>query len=216
MEFWTHWSAYLDTAIPGFAAFWGAWGIYVGGAVWAFFEGETFVLFAAAAGRRYGTIDPWLLLVFVWLGSCAGDQLWFFLGRKFGAQALHKIPAAEKRLAVAFRFLERYGTIFVLTFRFVYGIRNVSSVACGISGMSRTRFSILNLIGAFLWAASFVAAGWYLAAWIGKRGTWWVLAISGGVIFAVLLWKAWRALRRPSAGAAPASSLAKSPQTTQS
>ena len=195
-EFLANWASYLETIIPGFAAFWASWGVYIGGAIWAFFEGETFVLFAAAAARKFGIIDPWLLMIFVWLGSCAGDQLWFFLGRKFGATALHKIPSAEKRLAVAFRFLDRYGTIFVLTFRFVYGIRNVSSAACGIAGMSRARFSVLNLIGAGLWAATFVAAGWFLAGMIGKQQVWWLLSIGGFAVFSLLVFKAWKVMRR--------------------
>ena len=201
-EFLADWASYLGTVIPGFAGFWAEWGLYFGGAIWAFFEGETFVLFAAAAGRKFGTVDPWLLLISVWIGSCAGDQLWFYLGRKFGSKALHKIPAAEKRLASAFRFLDRNGTIFVLTFRFVYGIRNVSSAACGIAGMSRTRFTVLNIIGAGLWAGTFVAAGWYLAAMIGKRHVWWLLSIAGFALFAFLVVKYLRARRQASDDAA--------------
>ncbi len=168
---------------------------YFGAALWAFFEGETFVLFSAAAGHDNGLVNPWLLMVSVWLGSFAGDQLWFYLGRRVGTKALHKIPGAEKRLAVAFRFLDRYGTAFVLTFRFVYGIRNVSAVACGISGMSRTRFATLNFIAAGIWAATFVAAGWFLASWLGKKGVWWLLAGAGMLIFCVLVLKGWRVLR---------------------
>ena len=183
------------------AEFWAEWGAlaYLGAAMWAFFEGETFVLFAAAAGRSGGLIDPWILMISVWLGSCAGDQLWFYLGRRFGPNALRKIPGAEKRLAVAFRFLERYGTFFVLTFRFVYGIRNVSSAACGMAGMSRTRFAILNFIAAGIWAATFVGAGWFLAGWLGEDGVWWLLAGGGLLIFTILVLKAWKALRRPVA-----------------
>ena len=59
-EFLADWASYLGTVIPGFAGFWAEWGMYLGGAIWAFFEGETFVLFAAAAGRKFGTVDPWL------------------------------------------------------------------------------------------------------------------------------------------------------------
>ena len=185
-ELWAH---------LGDLAYWGDLA-YLIAAVWAFFEGETFVLFAAAAGHNNGFINPWLLLISVWLGSFAGDQLWFYLGRRYGAAALHKLPSAEKRLAAAFRILDRYGTAFVLTFRFVYGIRNVSSAACGIAGMSRTRFAVLNFLAAGIWAATFVAAGWYIAVWLGKNGVWWMLAVAGMTVFTILVLKAWRALRR--------------------
>ena len=53
------------------AEFWAEWGslAYLGAAGWAFFEGETFVLLAAAAARATGMINPWFLGIAVWLGS---------------------------------------------------------------------------------------------------------------------------------------------------
>lgn len=129
---------------------------------WSFLEGETFVIFAAAVGRTTGLVNPWILLVSVWIGSFLGDQLWFFLGRRYGPYALRKIPGAEKRIAVATGFLAKYGDYFVLSFRFIYGIRNVASAACGIAGMSFPRFATLNFIAAGLWANAFVWVGWFV------------------------------------------------------
>ena len=82
------------------AEFWAEWGAlaYLGAAAWAFFEGETFVLLASAAGKATGLINPWYLLVSVWLGSYLGDQVWFTLGRKFGVGVAKRIPGAERRL----------------------------------------------------------------------------------------------------------------------
>jgi membrane protein DedA with SNARE-associated domain len=145
-------------------------------AVWAFFEGETFVLVAAAYGAAHGVIDPWILMVSVWLGSFAGDQTWFALGRKFGPGVAKRIKGAEKRIEQASALLEKYGALFVLSFRFLYGIRNVASAVCGIAGMDHKRFAILNFIAAGIWAASFVAAGWFLGALLGPERLLWVLA----------------------------------------
>ena len=99
------------------AEFWSEWGTlaYAAAAAWAFFEGETFVLFAAAAGNATGLIDPWLLILSVWGGSFAGDQLWFALGRRYGPAALRRFPGAERRVAVATGFLDRYGAAFLQT-----------------------------------------------------------------------------------------------------
>ena len=167
------------------------WGIvaYAGAAGWAFFEGETFVMLSAAAGRAACVVNPWILIASAWLGSYAGDQLWFTLGRRYGARAVRRVWGAEKRLAAAIRFVEHYGDLFVLTFRFVYGIRNVSSAACGISGMSRARFAVLNLIAAGIWASGFVAAGWYLGAWLGPRGIVWLVGLIGLLFMGTLVWK---------------------------
>ena len=167
------------------------WGLvaYAGAAVWAFLEGESFVLLAAAAGRLACVVNPWILIAAAWAGSYAGDQLWFTLGRRYGARAVRRVRGAERRLGSAIRFIEHHGDLFVLTFRFVYGMRNVASAACGISGMSRARFAVLNLIAAGVWASSFVAAGWYLAVWLGPRGVGWMIAVVGVVFMAGLVWK---------------------------
>ncbi|MES2711229.1 MAG: DedA family protein [Pseudomonadota bacterium] len=129
---------------------------------WSFLEGETFVIFASAIGRTTGLVNPWILMGSVWIGSFLGDQLWFLLGRRYGPYALRKIPGAEKRIAVATGFLAKYGDVFVLSFRFIYGIRNVASAACGIAGMSFPRFATLNFIAAGLWANAFVWVGWFV------------------------------------------------------
>ena len=106
------------------AEFWAEWGLlaYAGAAGWAFFEGETFVLLAAAAGAASGIVDPWILLLSVWIGSFAGDQFWFFLGRHFGERAIRRIPGAAARLPSAMRFIHGHRDIFILTFRFAYGM----------------------------------------------------------------------------------------------
>lgn len=154
------------------AEFWAEWGnlAYAIAAFWSFFEGETFVLFAAAAGRATGIIDPWVLLVAVWLGSFLGDQLWFTLGRRLGARALARWPRAERRAACALSLVERHGALFILSFRFLYGVRNVASVACGMSPICRARFAALNFIAAGVWACAFVAAGWFIGATVAEHG----------------------------------------------
>ncbi len=173
------------------AEFWAEWGLlaYAGAAGWAFFEGETFVLLAAALGRATGGVDPWALAICVWLGSFAGDQVWFFLGRRYGAKAVRRFPGAERRLTQAIDFLDRFGVAFVLTFRFAYGIRNVAAAACGMAGMSRARFALLNFVAAGIWASSFVASGWYLAAFIGQNGICYLLGGLGLAVMATLVLK---------------------------
>ncbi len=180
------------------AEFWAEWGMlaYGAAALWAFFEGETFVLIAAALGAATGVVDPWLLMISVWLGSFAGDQTWFTLGRKFGPRALRRFPKAEAQVARCSALLEKYGPLFVLTFRFLYGIRNVASAAVGIAGMDPKRFAVLNFIAAGLWAGTFVAAGWFLGALLGPTRLLWVLGGTAVAVIAfVLIRRHWRGRR---------------------
>ncbi|HMK67248.1 MAG TPA: DedA family protein [Stellaceae bacterium] len=134
---------------------------YVVTFVWTFFEGETFVLFAAFAAAQ-GFLSAPMLLVSAWLGSFCGDQFYFWVGRRFGLKLLERRPAWRARVDRALGWLRRFDVGFILTFRFIYGVRNVSSFALGISGIAWRRFLVFNFIAAGLWACTFVGAG-YLA-----------------------------------------------------
>src|SRR5713226_4442825 len=134
---------------------------YVIAFVWTFLEGETVVLFAGFAAAQ-GLVDPLLLLGAAWLGSFAGDQLYFWLGRQFGVKLLDRFPRWRHGVDGALRWLERYDAGFILSFRFIYGVRNFSSFALGLSAVKWDRFLRLNFAAAGLWAASFIAIGYFL------------------------------------------------------
>jgi membrane protein DedA with SNARE-associated domain len=129
--------------------------------IWTFLEGETFVLFAGFAAAQ-GLLNPFLLLAVVWLGSFSGDQTYFWIGRYFGLRLLNRFPRWRRGVEAALYWLERYNTGFILTFRFIYGVRNFSSFAMGMSAVRWQRFMILNFAAAGLWATSFVAVGYFL------------------------------------------------------
>lgn len=136
----------------------GAWSYLITFA-WTFFEGETFVLFAGFAAAQ-GLMSAPLLVVAAWLGSFVGDQCYFWIGRRFGLRVLARQPAWRARVDTALGWLKKYDAGFILTFRFIYGVRNFSSFALGISGIDWRRFLVLNFIAAGLWATLFVGIGY--------------------------------------------------------
>ena len=129
--------------------------------LWTFLEGETVVIFAGFAAAQ-GLVDPVLLLGAAWLGSFAGDQFYFWIARHFGVRLLERFPRWRHGVDAALHWLERYDAGFILSFRFIYGVRNFSSFALGLSAVRWNRFLRLNFIAAGLWAASFVAVGFFL------------------------------------------------------
>lgn len=129
--------------------------------VWTFLEGETVVIFAGFAAAQ-GLVDPVLLLIAAWLGSFSGDQFYFWLARHFGVKLLDRFPRWRHGVDGALGFLERYDAGFILSFRFIYGVRNFSSFALGLSAVRWDRFLWLNLAAAGLWAGSFTAVGYFL------------------------------------------------------
>ncbi len=138
----------------------GAW-FYLLAFIWTFLEGETIVVFAGFAAAQ-GVLDPFLVVAATGLGSFVGDQSWFWVGRHFGSKLLDRFPRWHTGVESALRWLERYNTGFILSFRFIYGVRNFSSFAMGMSAVRSRRFLALNFLAAALWAASFVALGYFL------------------------------------------------------
>ena len=136
----------------------GLW-VYVFTFIWTFFEGETFVLFCGFAAAQ-GLLNAPLLVIAAWTGSFAGDQFYFWVGRHFGLMLLARRPFWRARVDKALVWLRRFDVGFILSFRFIYGIRNISSFALGISGIDWRRFLVLNFIAAGLWAVTFAGAGY--------------------------------------------------------
>jgi membrane protein DedA with SNARE-associated domain len=171
--------------------------------VWTFFEGETIVLFAGFAAAQ-GLLDPLLLLVCAGLGSYLGDQCYFWLGRKYGVRLLKRFPSWRPGVESALSWLERYDVWFILSFRFIYGVRNFSSFALGLSAVRWERFLRLNFVAAMVWAAGFVSIGYFLgqafstavniANWVGYALLGVFVALAGGIW--LLHWRHRRHARR--------------------
>jgi membrane protein DedA with SNARE-associated domain len=161
-----------------------------------FIEGETVILFAGFAAAQ-GLLDPMLLLLSAWLGSFSGDQTYFWIGRRFGPRLLDRFPRWRHGVDVALYWLERYNTGFILSFRFIYGVRNFSSFAMGVSAIRWRRFLSLNFVAAGLWAASFVAVGYFLGhACRVVFGNFSLAMLGVFCLFAFAIWFAHRLRRR--------------------
>jgi membrane protein DedA with SNARE-associated domain len=144
----------------------GAW-FYLITFVWAFLEGETFVIFAGAAAAQ-GSLNIYHLIFFAWIGSFCGDQTYFFLGRKFGKKLITKFPKLQPGSEKVSKLIQKYDIAFILTYRYLYGLRNVASVCMGISNLEWRKFMFWNFIAAFIWANSFAWAGYIFGEVLDK------------------------------------------------
>ncbi|HWI28909.1 MAG TPA: DedA family protein [Stellaceae bacterium] len=148
-----------DADVPRLIQEYGLW-FYLLTFGWTFVEGETFVLVAAFFAAQ-GLLSAPVLLAAAWLGSFAGDQCYFWIGRRWGLRLLSQRPHWRGPVDSALGWVKRYDTWFILSFRFIYGVRNFSSFALGISGIGWRRFLLLNCLAAMLWALIFVGSGYF-------------------------------------------------------
>ncbi len=155
MDFWQaigHFDVYQFIELHGY------W-FYVITFVWTFLEGETFVLFAGAAAAQ-DILDIRMLIAIAWLGSYCGDQTYFYLGRMFGPKILQRFPKMQSGADKVAELILKYDVAFILTYRFIYGLRNVSSFAMGLSGLDWKKFAFWNFWAAGFWAVTFSMVGY--------------------------------------------------------
>jgi membrane protein DedA with SNARE-associated domain len=155
-----------------------------------FAEGETILILIAMLARD-GTPNIWLAILSAFAGSLTGDQTWFYLGRLKGKQLLAKRPLWQHKADKVYRILERHSTWLVLGFRFLYGLRNVTPFALGMSNLKAGRFLLLNAIGAAVWALAFGLGGYKVGEWLEaslKKDKYWVLA--GFCALIIIVWTA--------------------------
>ncbi len=139
--------------LPALVAQYGYFAILFG----TFLEGETVLLAAGfLAHQGYLRIEYVLLTAFV--GTVAGDQFYYYLGRRHGARLLER-PRIRRVAQPVREWLHRSGTLLVAGFRFLYGLRTAVPLVLGASHYPYGRFAVLNVLGALVWVLALGLAG---------------------------------------------------------
>ncbi|MCG8706880.1 DedA family protein [Brenneria sp. 4F2] len=134
----------------------GYWALFVG----CLIEGETITLLGGIAAHNGLLHWPWVIVV-VAAGGTLGDQLLYFVGRRFGDRAISRLRGQQKRIAYAQGLISRHPMLFVIGVRFMYGFRIIGPALIGAARLPPARFVPLNLLGAVLWASVFVMLGYF-------------------------------------------------------
>ncbi len=133
---------------------------YIGILAGTFLEGETILVIAGFLAHR-GYLELPFVIAAAFAGTLAGDQLYFHVGRRKGKEFIDNKPGWKAKTDRVFRLLDKYHALFILGFRFLYGIRTVAPFVLGASGISPIRYLALNLCGALIWAIVIGMLGYY-------------------------------------------------------
>ena len=128
--------------------------------VWTFLEGETVVIIAGILAQQ-GYLAPNLIVLCAFFGSCTSDQLMFLLGKYKGRAVLARFPRLARNAERAETLVRKYETPLILSFRFIYGVRNITPIMLGINRVNHLKFLVLNIIGAGVWALCFTWGGFF-------------------------------------------------------
>ncbi len=151
--------------------------------------GETAVLVAGflASPVGGGGFDIWLVMLLTFIAAVLGDNLGFWLGRRFARARLQQgkrfFFLTPRSLLMAEGYFDRYGLWTIFFARFVTGIRVVGAMAAGTAGMKWPRFLVANAGGAVAWSITMTLLGYFfghsfhlLHRWLG-RGSEIILAV---------------------------------------
>jgi membrane protein DedA with SNARE-associated domain len=149
------------------------------------------------------------------MGTFAGDQLWFYIGRKHSNFKIVQKTTQRESFVKVIRLIETHPIKFILSFRFVYGVRNIAPVALGLSSISALKYMTFNCIAAIVWAITFTSVGYFfgqaaetmVGQIAGAQGKI-IAAVIGGLVvyfacrFGIKQWAKVTAARRARAAAA--------------
>ncbi|CAK7056059.1 MAG: Inner membrane protein YohD [Desulfovibrio sp.] len=183
----------MNPDIAAYITEYGYLAVFIG----AFLEGEAVVLIAGFLAHQGYLYAPGAALA-AFLGSCASDQIMYLLGRYKGPWLLARFPRLAKAVANVSSLVRKNEIVLILTFRFIYGVRNVTPIFLGVHGTSPRLFIPLNIVSAVIWAAVMTTGGYFagraLATFLGKLHAYEPFILAG--IFALAVLAFWLHRRR--------------------
>lgn len=147
-----------------------------------------------------------LVLLVGILSAVAGDNLGYWIGRRYGQEAVERygrwVLLTPTRLEATRRFVTRYAAVGVFAARFIAGLRFLAGPLAGSTGLPPLAFVAANALGAVFYVPTMVAAGYGVAYGLGdylKRLERVVgkveHVILTGAIIGTLAFLGWRALK---------------------
>jgi membrane protein DedA with SNARE-associated domain len=154
--------------------------------------------FSAARGE----LDLMIVIIAGSIGSLLGALLWYYIGRKIGAERLERWAAKHGRwltlspneVEQSCAWFNRHGGKAVFIGRLIPAVRTLISVPAGIAGMPLGSFLLYSAAGTILWTALLATAGYLLESQYDKVAHW-MNPISNVVIGLVVLGYLYRVVR---------------------
>lgn len=161
--------AYITNLIHGF----GYLGIFVASFIETIFPPIPSELILPLAGfisfeSKYGYLETFGMAFFGSIGSTIGGIIIYFISRKLGRFAVLKVGKylfiTEKKIEIAEKWFEKYGTYAVFFGRMAPGIREIISIPAGIAKMNILKFLLFTFFGSLVWSCLLVFSGYILGS----------------------------------------------------
>jgi membrane protein DedA with SNARE-associated domain len=162
-------------------------------------EGESVLALAGLASQHGYLSFPAVVAVAV-VGAFIGDQVFFFIGRRYGNRLLARCPTLATRAPRIQALLKRWDLLAVVLVRFLYGMRIAGPIVIGSSGIAAWRLALFNFIGALIWAPLVASIGYFagqaLEVWVGRLHHVGIIALMIVALAGVVVWLAVQSRKR--------------------
>jgi membrane-associated protein len=198
---------HVDRYLEAFVGQYGAW-VYAllfliifvetGLVVMPFLPGDS-LLFIVGAMCGAGLMSLPLVMGLLLVAAILGDQTNYTIGRYFGPRVFQWEDSrffSRKGFDQAHAFYEKYGGITIILARFMPFIRTFVPFVAGVADMTRSKFTLFNVVGGCIWVLGLTLAGYlfgnlpFVQTHLSKII--WALIFGPGLI---ALYGAWRAGR---------------------
>jgi undecaprenyl-diphosphatase len=158
--------------------------------------GSTIILFLGALSAR-GHFDLGDLIWFAVFGAIIGDNLNYYLGKRYGNRWLKNgfWLLKPSHIGRAKYFMDTHGAKSIFLGRFIPSVKEVVPFIAGAVKMNRKTFMFWNVLGAIGWGFEWVLAGYIFAQslnlaefWLSRAGLFLALLIIFGGVFYFFKW----------------------------
>ena len=196
---------HVDVYLRDFVQAYGSW-VYVllfiiifvetGVVVMPFLPGDS-LLFVVGALCGAGLMSLPLAIALLCVAAILGDQLNYTIGRHFGPRVFQWENSRffnKNAFDQAHAFYEKYGGATIIAARFMPFLRTFAPFVAGVAHMTRSKFTLFNVVGGILWVAGLTIAGYVFGniPWVQTnldKIIWAAILLPGLLVFA----GAWRA-----------------------
>jgi len=176
--------------------------VETGVVVMPFLPGDS-LLFVVGALCGAGLMSLPLVLVLLIAAAILGNQSNYTIGRHFGPRVFQWENSKffnKSAFDQAHAFYEKYGGATIIAARFMPFLRTFAPFVAGVAQMTRSKFTLFDVIGGVLWVGSVTTAGYLFGEipWVKAnldKIIWGAILLPGLLV----LFGVWRARRKPNA-----------------
>ncbi|HEY5714990.1 MAG TPA: LssY C-terminal domain-containing protein [Psychromonas sp.] len=161
-----------------------------------FLPGSTIILLLGALSAR-GYLDVGDLIWFAVTGAILGDNINYYLGKRYGAKWIEKgfWFLKSNHIEKTRNFMEANGAKSVFLGRFIPSLKEIVPFIAGSVKMNKRTFMFWNILGALGWGFQWVFAGFLFAQslnlaqlWLSRAGLFFALLLIFAGIFYFFKW----------------------------